>query len=63
MDEMLSGPYRRITHEQAAELDFHRCEWAEGCGWVVYDELAREQFQIAIGVRRPAALQHEAQKP
>ncbi|MBY0561532.1 hypothetical protein [Hyphomicrobium sp.] len=38
-----SGYYRCV------EQGHPGAEWAEGCGWIVFDELAREQGSVKLG--------------
>ncbi|MEH3108938.1 MAG: hypothetical protein PGN22_03100 [Agrobacterium cavarae] len=41
------GPYRRVSHQEWLVLggdDNKLCDWHEGIGYVIYDDIARDQF-------------------
>lgn len=42
-----SGAFRCISHEEAERLDAagEQVEWAEGCGFIVYDQIALDKFK------------------
>lgn len=42
-----SGAYRRLSREEWIELggdDNKQCDWHEGIGYVIYDEIARQEY-------------------
>lgn len=47
--ETQGGAYRQITKEEAERLSAkgEKVEHDEGCGWIVYDDLALQQFKAA----------------
>ena len=49
--EILSGPYRKVSKSEYLELMGKGVpgEWDEGCGYVVYDQKARDNFLEKIG--------------
>jgi len=43
-----SGEFRSVTHEEWRQLggdNNPECDWHEGVGYVVYDEVARQQYR------------------
>jgi hypothetical protein len=53
-----SGAYRRISQDEAVKLHAagEPVEWAEGCGYIVYDQIALDKFKReSEAVRRPLA--------
>lgn len=53
------GPYRRISRPEWLALggdDNKLCDWHEGIGYVIYDEIARAQFLAKTQGLRGAAI-------
>ena len=51
---MNSGAYRCVSYEDAVKLQAagEKVEWAEGCGYIVYDQIALDKFKHESEVAR-----------
>lgn len=57
------GSYRRISVEEWRELggdDNKFCDWHEGIGYVVYDDLALQQYLTKTKAKAPPPQKREA---